>query len=248
MFDKIPNVILQAINANTNISHEYKNVILTILNEYYKFFSKLGISVQEENLIQLFSTLSIDLSNEEEIHYDLQKNKIVGNLNELKNGNDSLYNICYSVLDIMCKRYNFDTKDYNDGITFKDESNTLYGTKINNKLKEYIVELSTRMTPQREYNDDYYFDSPTDNCTLDDRIIYDIQQYINYNNLLTYFINGEGILFFNDLCKKFNSSDECIEYLSTIDKYNRENSIESRKKYDELVRNMIKTEDLKKTV
>ena len=104
------------------------------------------------------------------------------------------------------------------------------------------------MTPQREYNDDYYFDSPTDNCTLDDRIIYDIQQYINYNNLLTYFINGEGILFFYDLCKKFYSSDECIEYLSTIDKYNRENSIESRKKYDELVRNMIKTEDLKKTV
>lgn len=235
--DNKSSFLIKQIDANPNLDGEYKATISMIINNYIIYCNKLGVNVQEENSANLFSSVGLEKLEKHDdtkktIYYDSTRNVIVDNTINVDNNADILFDVCFTTLDMMCRKYDFPKQKYGDGIIYEDELGNRYGTKINTMLKEYIVKLANKIVSNEDDKDDYYFDSEKDKSTLEDRLLYDIQKYINSTDLLTYFINGEGILFYQNLCEKFDNNNECLDFLSTIDQYNRENSIDKRAKYD----------------
>ncbi len=247
MNGQVPVELNNAIENNSNLDIKYKTIIMMLLDKYYNFFNKMGANIDPTTSIKLFSELSI-----EEIthnmpkffYYDIDKNSIISNTKNIENNMDSLFDLCYSVLDIMCKRYDFNSQSYDDGIVFYDESGNEYGSKLNISLKKYIVTLSTDVFENEELEDDYYFDSSNDMCTLEDRSLHDLFIHTTSEELLTCFINGDGNSFLNLLSRGFENRKECLNYLSIIDKYNKENSISVRTEYDKIMKKLEEIEVL----
>lgn len=227
------------VNINNNLSLYDKESIKLVINQFIGLFNKFNVDVPIENISLLLSQLKVTINRNSELsdkayYYDNNSNSIINNSRIVKDNSRRLYDYCHVVLDIMSKKYNPESSKYNDGLVYEDEYGNKFGTKINEKLKHTLITLLTSEVIDEEKIEDFYIDKADDPCTLEDCLLIDINSIISTNDLLTYFINGDGISFYQTICNSLIGDEEkAKDFISNIDEYTKDNSIEQRKKYDE---------------
>ena len=238
----------ETIDANNNLNLYDKESIKLVINQFIGLFERLGVDVPIENIGGLLSNLTT-VNNydsnltEKAFLYDKNTNTIINNKRIVKDDNRRLYDNCMMVLDIMSKKFDPETQKYSDGLIYEDEIGNKFGTKINDRLKHELVKYLTHEVIDEEEIKDFYFDSPNDPCTLEDSLMHDIYSVISDKDVLTYFINADGISFYQRICETLGNEEMAKEFLSNIDEYNKDKSIAQRKKYDEAMK-IIKEQQL----
>lgn len=238
----------ETIDINSNLSVYDKESIKLVIIHFIGLFNRLGVDVPIENISTLLSELK-SINNydpkltEKAFLYDSATNTMINNKRHVKDDNRRLYDNCMMVLDIMSKKFDPETRKYNDGLIYEDENGHKFGTKINEKLKHRLVTLLTDVVVDEENIKDFYVDKPDDPCTLEDTLLIDINSVISTEDLLTHFISADGISFYQAICNTLDNEQIAKDLLSTIDEYNKDKSIEQRKKYDEVMK-MIKEQQL----
>lgn len=237
--DNIEDFFKTTIDINNNLSKDDKSSIKLVIRQIICLFNRFDVDVPIENISLLLSNLRIIKNENKELsdkayYYDLNHNAIIDNRRIVKDCDRRLYDYCSIILDIMSKRYNQDTSKYSNGLVYEDENGNEFGTKINEKLKHTLVTLMTDKVVKEEKIEDFYFDKANDPCTLEDCLLIDINTIIGIEDLLTYFINADGILFYQKICRNLSDDEQKTkDFISNIDEYTRDKSIEQRKKYDE---------------
>lgn len=227
------------IYKNENLSVYDKESIEVVINKFVDLFDKFDIEIPIEEVAPLFSNLKIEnnyyTSDINQVYYyDSNRNTIVHNK---KNDNDDdkrFYDYLNVMLEMLSKRYDIETSKYSDGLIYEDEYGNKFGTKVNEKLKHTLIVLMTGEVIEEEKIKDFYVDKVDDPCTLEDCLLIDINSIISTEDLLTYFINADGISFYQTICNTLNGDEEKTkDFLSNIDEYTKDNSIEQRRKYDD---------------
>lgn len=241
--ENIETFFKNTIDINDNLTKDDKDSIKLVINQFVGLFNRFNVEVPIHNISALISRLKIinnkDLELDKAYYYDFNQNSIINNKRNVKDNDRRLYDYCKTILDIMSKRYNPDTLRYSDGLIYEDENGNKFGTKINEKLKHTLISLITGEVISEERIEDFYFDKADDPCTLEDSLLIDINSIISTEDLLTYFINADGISFYQAMCNTLNDDEEkAKDFLSNIDEYTKDKSIEQRKKYDNYLEHM----------
>lgn len=237
--DNIEDFFKDTIDINDNLSEIDKDSIKLVIRQIIGLFNRFDVYVPIENASLLLSNLKVIRNYNQELsdrayYYDLDQNTIIDNKRFVKDGDRRLYDYCSVVLDIMSKKYNPETSKYSDGLVYEDENSRKFGSRINEKLKHKLVTLMTDQVIKEEKIEDFYVDKANDPCTLEDCLLMDINTIINMEDLLTHFINADGISFYQTICSNLSDDEQkAKDFISNIDEYTRDKSIEQRKKYDE---------------
>lgn len=238
--ENINNFFSNTIDNNKGISIYDKESIKLVINQFINLFNRFGVDVPIGNCSQLLSDLKVvnnynsDLT-EFAYCYDSESNTIINNKKYVKDENRRLYDYCFSILSIISRRFDVETSRYSDGLVYTDEKNATYGYKINDKLKHRLVGLLTGEVIDQEEISDFYVDKADDPCTLEDCLLIDINSFVLDVDLLNYFINADGISFYQKICSSLDDEEKAKDFMKNIDAYTKENSIENRKKYDEVI-------------
>lgn len=244
--ENIEDFFKTTIDINNNLSENDKDSIKLVIRQIIGLFNRFNVDVPIENTSLLFSNLKIIKNYNPELsdkvyYYDLSHNTIIDNRRIVKDYDRKVYDYCSIILEIISKRYNSETSKYSDGLIYEDENGKKFGTKINEKLKHTLVTLMTNEAIEEEKIEDFYVDKPDDSCTLEDCLLIDINTIIGIEDLLNYFINADGISFYQSICSTLRDDEQKTkDFISNIDEYTKDKSIEQRKKYDECLELMKK--------
>lgn len=242
--ENIETFFKDTVDMNSNLSEFEKESIRLVIDRFIGLFNKLNVDIPIDNMAALISQLKVIEKNEPELpskayYYDLDENSIINNNGIVKDNSRKIYDYAYAVLDIMSKRYNPETSKYSDGLIYEDENGKKFGTKINEKLKHKLITLITGEIIDEEKIEDFYYDKADDPCTLEDCLLIDINTIIPAKDLLTFFINADGISFYQAICTTLGEDEEKTKkFISIIDDYTKDKSIEQRKRYDEYLEQM----------
>ena len=229
----------QILDDNKNLTAEYKEQIKYAVNYIDAFLiNNFNVGISVENCAMLLINLKItevEKDTEKAYNYNFETNTLEKNT-KIKYDTRMVYDYCMSIFDIITKKYDKETNSYSDGLIYVDELNNTFGNKINEKLKHQLV---TCEVIDEEKVKDFYVDKADDPCTLEDALLIDINSMISSEELVYDFINADGISFYQEINKRLKEDEEKTKsFLDNIDKYTKENSIDSRKKYDELITRM----------
>lgn len=232
----------QILDSNKNLTNDEKEQIKYAVNQIDNFLiDNFNIGVSVDNSAILLLNLKVteeEKDTDKAYNYNFETNTLEKNT-KIKYDSRMVYDYCTSVLDIITKKYDRETNTYSDGLIYKDELNNTFGNKINEKLKHQLVMLITNEVIDEEEVKDFYVDKVDDPCTLEDALLIDINSIISSEELINYFVNADGISFYQEINKRLNEDEEKTkDFFENIDKYTKENSIKSRKKYDELISKM----------
>lgn len=244
------------VDVNSNLSIYDKQSIRLVINQFIGLFNRFNVDVPVDNITALISQLKVvnnydPVLTDKAYYYDISENSIINNKRIVKDDQRRLYDYCDVILDIMSKKYNPDTSKYSDGLVYEDENGDKFGTKINKKLKHTLITLITNEVIDEEKIENFYYDKVDDPCTLEDCLFIDINSVINTEDLLTYFINADGVSFYQAICSALGDDEiKAKDFISNIDEYTKDKSIEQRKKFDEYIKlmkqNKITAENVRK--
>lgn len=232
----------QILDSNKNLTNDEKEQIKYAVNQIDNFLiDNFNIGVSVDNSAMLLLNLKVteeEKDTDKAYNYNFENNTLEKNT-KIKYDSRMVYDYCKSILDIITKKYDRETNTYSDGLIYKDELNNTFGNKINEKLKHQLVMLITNEVVDEEEVKDFYVDKVDDPCTLEDALLIDINSIVSSEELINYFVNADGISFYQEINKRLNEDEEKTkDFFEIIDKYTKENSIRSRKKYDELISKM----------
>lgn len=240
------------IEKNSNLNQKQKELMKFVINKYNNtFLNVFDVDMNLDNVSQLLSSINIisDVSKESDksFYYEPDNNIIIDNSVNVSADNRKMYDYCDAVLEVISRKYNPDTEKYDKGLVYENSNGRLLGIKINDKVKSSIILNILGENPSEESIEDFYCDTASEYCTLDDRIMFDMYNILSAKEMLTYFINAEGEQFFQRICEGFDDELQAVEFFENIDSYNKENSIKNRAKYDEqmkmLKENIFKQEN-----
>lgn len=240
--DRIDQIIQDTIYANPNLKVIEQQRLEMVIKQINNLMNSYDVEMLLENSAALFASVSVeenkiepDKSNRA-FTYDLNRNVIIDNRRFVKDDSRRLYDYFDVVFDMVTKKFNSNTGTYDNGLITKFPNGNSFGMKINEKVKHTLITIMTGEVLNEEDIKDFYVDKVDDPCTLEDSLLIDINSFISASELLTYFINSEGELFYQKIASTLDNDDEkTIDFFFNIDKYCRENSIEHRKKYDEYI-------------
>ncbi len=249
--DRINQIIQNTIYQNSNlklIERERLEMVIKHINGLMKMYD---VEMLLENSAPLFSNVSVEIKKikddtcDRAFIYDLDRNVIIDNRRFVKDDSIRLYDYYNVVFEMVTKKYNPDTGTYDDGLITNFPNGKSFGIKINEKIKHSLITIMIGEVLEEEKIKDFYVDKIDDPCTLEDSLLIDINSLVSAKELVTYFINSEGKLFYQKIASFFDNDDEkTIDFFFNIDRYCRENSIDSRKKYDEYM-NLLKQNYMK---
>lgn len=242
--ENIETFFKNTVDINNNLSIYDKESIKLVINMFIGLFNRFNVDIPIENMAALISQLKIINNYDPKLsdkayYYDFSANSIINNNGIVKDDSRRIYDYFYAILDIMSKKYNPETSKYGDGLIYEDENGKKFGAKINEKLKHTLISLITGEIVDEERIEDFYFDKADDPCTLEDCLLIDINTIISAEDLLTYFVNADGMSFYQAICSTLSEDEvKARDFISNIDEYTRDKSIEQRKKYDEYLKIM----------
>lgn len=200
----------EALQKNGNLSQLDRDIIPRIISDYSMFFKMYGIEFDSVNTIKLLETLNFRAkqSEDEKNSYDSSINTIIlpNNTDISEEELSEIYE--KSILSLMATTYDLDSGSYSEGLNFSIE-NKKYAGIINEKLKDRIHELVYGNI------DNKMVTVPT----VLDGLASDIESLIGSENLLTYFINGRGDLFYNKMSEIIGSEKDTIDFFETLKEY-----------------------------
>lgn len=200
----------EALQKNGNLSQLDRDIIPRIISDYSMFFKMYGIEFDSVNTIKLLETLNFRAkqSEDEKNSYDSSINTIIlpNNIDISEEELSEIYE--KSILSLMATTYDLDSGSYSEGLNFSIE-NKKYAGIINEKLKDRIHELVYGNI------DNKMVTVPT----VLDCLSSDIESLIGSENLLTYFINGRGDLFYNKMSEIIGSEKDTIDFFETLKEY-----------------------------
>ena len=200
----------ESLHKNKNLSQLDRDIIPRIISDYSTFFKMYGIEFDSINTRKLLETLNFRIKQieDEKVSYDSSTNTIVlpNNINISEEELSEIYE--KSILSLMTTTYNLNSESYNEGLNFSVE-NKKYAGIINEKVTDRIHELVYGNI------DDKIVTVPT----VLDSLSSDIEGLIGSENLLTYFINGRGDLFYNKMSEVIGSEKETIDFFETLKEY-----------------------------
>lgn len=231
---------------DSSISEIDKKILITIVDKINLFFSKFGIDINYDNSANLFQNLKIVNDSDSKdfiVYYDDFNNTIKQNF-EHPDFSVQRYEgeFIKSLLDIISKKYNFESNKYDNGLICCDTSFRYHGLFMNKMLKSYISTLISGYKKEENLKD-FYFDSPIDCQTMPDRLIPDLVDLFGSGVLLDSFINGNGSELFYKIGTILGSEEEAIKFYDSIDEYDI-NRINNRQNYDKYIE-LIKQNNLK---
>lgn len=201
--------IKESLQKNKNLSQLDRDIIPRIISDYCNFFSMHGIEFDSVNTEKLLETLSLKKKekNEKKL-YDIDSNSILFP-NELDTTEDELFEMYEkAILSLMTTTYDFDANEYSEGLNFSVE-NKKYGSIVNEKVRDRIHELIYGNI------DKEIVIVPT----VLDRVASDFEKIVGVSDLLTYYLNSKGNLFYNKMCEITGSEKEVIDLFEILNKY-----------------------------
>lgn len=200
----------EALHKNENLSQLHRDIIPRIISDYSMFFKMYGIEFDSVNTEKLLETLNfrIKQNENEKISYDSSINTIIlpNNIDTSEEELSEIYE--KSILSLMTTTYDLDRKSYSEGLNFSIQ-NKKYAGIINEKVRDRIHELVYGNI------DNKIVTVPT----VLDGLSSDIAGLIGVENLLTYFINGRGDLFYNKMSEVIGSEKDTIDFFETLKEY-----------------------------
>lgn len=236
--------LISSLNKNQNLSQFDRDRIPIIIKDFENFFSNYNVSINMEDISKLLETVTFRKINDKQnsYHYDYVNNSINFYYNTNITEAEAEANYCLGILSLMCTSYNVNT-GYTNGVCFKID-NVEYANIINEKLKNRIFELT-------------YGNIDSKVVTLPtplDKMIYDIESIIEIEDLLTYFINGRGDLFYSRFLEYFDEENECIDFFRNLNKYDMVDSNDVMsirsidKKYETQLKEIMNKKNVNKLV
>lgn len=241
--DRINQVIQDSIYQNPNLKTIEKERLETVIKQINNLMNEYDVEMLLENSAPLFASVKVEEGNKVEntcdkaFTYDLNRNVIIDNRRFITDDSKRMYDYCNVVFDMITKKINLDTDTYDNGLITNFPNGKSFGTKINEKVKNSLITIMIGESLEDEDIKDFYVDKVDDPCTLEDSLLIDINSLVSTKDLVTYFINSDGNLFYQKIASLLDNDDEkTIDFFSNIDSYCRENSIKNRKKYDEYMK------------
>lgn len=201
--------IKESLQKNKNLSQLDRDIIPRIISDYCDFFKMYGVEFDSANIEKLLETLSLKKKEKNETNiYDLDSNTILFP-NEIDTTEDELLEMYEkAILSLMTTTYDFNDNKYKEGLNFSIE-NKRYGNIVNEKIRDRIHELvygnidkNIVMVP-----------------TVLDRVANDFEKIVGVSDLLTYYLNGKGDMFYSKMCEITGSEKEVINLFETLNKY-----------------------------
>lgn len=200
----------ESLQKNGKLSQLDRDIIPRIISDYSMFFEMYGIEFDNINTKKLLETLNfrVKQNDSEKNLYDSLTNTIIlpNDLNTSEEELSEMYE--KSILSFMTTTYDLNKQSYNEGLNFSIQ-NQNYAGIINEKVRDRIHEL-------------VYGNMDKEIVTVPtvlDGLTSDIENLVGSENLLTYFINGRGDLFYTKMCEVIGSEKETIEFFETLKEY-----------------------------
>lgn len=215
----------------------FKEIFSDSLSTYLYKFKEYQLEPDYDNFCNLLSNLKVDYNNsiENVTSYDKNINTLHINPEKVKELSDLSRIFISPILTMFTYVHNIENEKASLGVTY-EENGVMHGEYINEKIDDRIKELFFGNEEVFHKENGKLVETITLPCASD-QVCMDIQYLLGEANLFTYYLNGRGDLFFSKMSELFNSPNECIEFIDSVDNlrsHNQKADDEYNKKVEEL--------------